>query len=229
MNMKLDLNNAAYSEAYIKQCAELDELFVSENQIREHEITLSKGYYVLSSQFERIVGDVTENGSNSSLYNSEHKLVHQWRSYTFKDRLYKMIEHSDGNLYLFYRQELYGYSLFNITTGEAFQYYPQAALDEVETFIITDVMYYDPIHEMLVTSGCYWAAPYSVMLLDFASPLNTPRYQIDVRSKIENGYYDYDDIDFVGCSGDELKLHSPNIGRNDRIVLKLSKVLPQSV
>ena len=77
------------------------------------------------------------------------------------------------------------------------QSFPSRRENLEETFIWTDV-HYDPESNLLAVSGCYWACPYSVIVLDFSEPMTEQpvEYWLDVRSIIDPNYELYDDIDF---------------------------------
>jgi hypothetical protein len=68
----------------------------------------------------------------------------------------------------------------------------------------------NPANNVLVVGGCYWAAPYRTLLLDFSEPMKETKW-VDVHEQFGEGYnlgYDtYGDIDFVRWYGDILILN----------------------
>jgi len=57
----------------------------------------------------------------------------------------------------------------------------------------------------MVVSGCFWACPSSVILIDFSTPL-LESAQIDINEFINQDYDYYDDINFVAWEGTDLVL-----------------------
>lgn len=68
-------------------------------------------------------------------------------------------------------EDLYGYSVLNLKTLECVHYIPsESHLDNKETFIWCDVNY-NINNNLLVVSGCYWATPYTLIVVDFTKPM----------------------------------------------------------
>lgn len=200
MEKKDGLENAAYSEEYLKRCAELDGLFSEEYQKDEKELFLSAKYILRVVTYSGSVSNYNLSGSMNYLLTKTRDLLHCWKSYDDDATFCSLITHQNGHEYLLYRQDLYGYSVYNIDDKEEFRYYPQCAVDGKESFIWTAV-YYNEINNFLAVYGCFWACPWSTLLVDFTNPMDISIFQSDVSDHIEG---EYDDVDFVRWNGENL-------------------------
>ena len=98
-------------------------------------------------------------------------MIYEWKNIYDKSRYATIIKHSDGNKYLLFSIDLYGYSVLNLKTLKCINYIPsKSRLDNKETFIWCGVNY-NPKNNLLVVSGCYFASPYSLIVLDFTKPM----------------------------------------------------------
>lgn len=73
----------------------------------------------------------------------------------------------EGELWLFFRKDLYGYTLLNPDTLEEHNYFPSEVLGGGEAFIPCEAA---AIKDVLVLFGCYWACPcfyYLLSLTDY--------------------------------------------------------------
>ena len=114
--------------------------------------------------------DSSKDGEVCRLY-KDKKMIYEWKNIYDKSRYATIIKHSDGNKYLLFSIDLYGYSVLNLKTLECINYIPsESYLDNKETFIWCDVNY-NPKNNLLVVSGCYFASPYSLIVLDFTKPM----------------------------------------------------------
>lgn len=201
--MVLDLTNVAYSAEYQTLCNEQDMLFAPTNKGDVDVISLELDYQVEveNYQWKSPEGGLIS-GHLGTLCRGKERL-HSWKCYDDSSNFFRLIHHSDGNDYLLFRQELYGFSVYNITTDESFQYFPKESFGEGETFIWTDVSY-NAEHNLLAVSGCYWACPWGVYIVDFASPLTESKFQLDIRDYIDGaaGFEEIDDIDFDAWTAD---------------------------
>lgn len=205
-----DLKNAAYTDKYKEQCTFYNPLFSDEYKKEVEELTLPYGYYILKTSYAGSVHNCNLSGNKCILYDVNKEQLHSWKNYDDECSFETLIEHTDGNKYLVYRQELYGYTVFNLTDKKEFQYYPQCVLDGNEYFIWTNIEY-NPLNNMLAVSGCIWGAPWGTLLVDFAHPMDEPRFQLDVIEQIAGGYDRYDDADFVRWEGTNLILSCYNV------------------
>lgn len=68
-------------------------------------------------------------------------------------------------LWIFFRKDLYGYTLLNLDTLEERNYFPSSAIEGGEAFIPCEAA---AIKDVLIFYGCYWASPYFYYLLSLA-------------------------------------------------------------
>lgn len=215
------LRNAAYSDKYREECAKFQPLFSDENRAEDEIIALPEDYKIFKTTYRGEVNGCNLHGSSCVLVDSRGEIIHTWNNFDDSAEFHTLIHHRNGNKYLVYRQELYGYTVFDLTNKRDFQYYPQCVLDGREYFIWTDV-HYNPLNNLLAVSGCIWAAPWGTLVVDFANPMAEPKFQHDIINCLEGGYDVYDDADFVRWDGLNLILSCYNIekkGKEEVIVL----------
>ena len=111
----------------------------------------------------------------------------------------EIIHHKNGHRYYAFHVDLYGISFLDVDTLEVYNYIPEGYEHKEEymcgeSFIITDV-HYDKESNLIAYGGCYWAAPYEVMVGDFSDPLNFNPHLVSLRN-ISDPEYNYEDIDF---------------------------------
>lgn len=190
------LENAAYSDQYQNGFKQYEALFLDENKKEVETIILSDEYKIRKTNYAGRVSDRNLDGHSCILFDKEDNVIHSWKSFDSDADFEKIITHQNKNNYLVYRQELYGYTVFDLTNRKEFQYYPQCVLDGREYFIWTDI-HYNPLNNLLAVSGCIWGAPYSTLLVDFSNPMATPKFQIDVIDCLPGDYDVYDNADFI--------------------------------
>lgn len=215
------LKNAAYSEKYREESMRYESLFLEENRKDSEEILLADGYKIEKTNYEGHIDNRNLHGHYCVLLDKGNNMIHYWKSFDNDADFEKIITHRNKNSYLVYRQELYGYSVFDLTNNECFQYYPQCVLDGREYFIWTDV-HYNSQNNLLAVTGCIWGAPWSTLLVDFSVPMATPKYQVDVIDCLSGGYDVYDDADFVRWDGECLVLNCYNTQTNLKEEITLS-------
>lgn len=209
--MKNDaLKNAAYSDRYKEENKQCESLFAEENKAESEEILLPDGYKIFKTTYRGKVNGCNLHGNSCVLSDSTGKAIHTWNNFDDDAEFHTLIHHLNGNTYLVYRHELYGYSVFDLTNNKEFQYYPQCVLDGREYFIWTDV-HYNPLNNLLAVTGCIWAAPWSTLIVDFENPMDEPEFQIDVINCLDGDYDVYDDADFVRWENEYLVLNCYNI------------------
>jgi hypothetical protein len=84
-----------------------------------------------------------------------------------EDRAFvNLIHHQNGRKYLLYRQDLYGYSVMDVESGQTVDFIPKSSFIplggkeiEAETFIWCDSKYCKT-NNLLVVYGCYWGCPF---------------------------------------------------------------------
>ncbi len=200
------MENAAYSLEYLatreKDCTDL---FKAEHFEKEEIEELGGGLSIAVkrysySGFERY--QYTVSGS----INHVMRCGVQIYSYEVMNTRRKptLITHQNGHEYLVFTRDLYGYSVLDLTDMQAYHYFPKSSFPEGETFIWCDA-YYNPVNNMLLVDGCFWAGPYGVVLVDFTNPMagNT---QIDVRAMLDPEYEFFGHIDFAAWDGTDLVL-----------------------
>ena len=206
------MSNAAYSYAYKQQWNDsIIQLFVNNNREESKEYHLSDKYSVRMTEYTGKVGEYTRYGSECTLVDCTGKTVYTWRSIDRRANFYKIINHSNGNEYLIFRQDLYGYSVLCIANQQAMQFFPKDSLNySEETFIWTDVDY-NSINNTLAVSGCYWAAPSGIHLFTFNNPMDEHQKFIDFIECFDGGYDSYcDDVDFVSWTNGDLHIKRLN-------------------
>ncbi len=98
----------------------------------------------------------------------------------------KLIHHQNGNEYLIFNTDLYGYSVMDIAGGDISHYIPKCSFNGTkETFIWTDVLYCK-INNLLVVDGCYWACQWTNEFYDFSQPMKLPLYLYGDGYQLEN-------------------------------------------
>ena len=157
---------------------------------------LLQGWTVCTSRYQ---GGVYR-AARHQLLDSGGQVVYTWDSLDFDGEFYTLVGHANGNHYLVFREDLYGYSVLEVETGRTMHYIPEKSwpLDGrqgEETFIWTNVAY-DAATNLLAVSGCYWACPNGTLLLDFADPLAEQDWKVwlDVQNVVDPDYDLYDDI-----------------------------------
>lgn len=95
--------------------------------------------------------------SRHRLLDNGGQVVYTWDNINNDGEFYSLFLHSNGNHYLIFREDLYGYSVLEVETGQAVHYFPDRSWQPGwETFIWTGVRY-DIRSSLLAVSGCYWA------------------------------------------------------------------------
>lgn len=155
------------------------------------------------------------------LYQTDTKIF-EWINIYGKSRFATMINHRDGNKYLLFDEDLYGYSVLNLSTLKSIHYIPlESHLNNKEfreTFIWCKP-HYNIYNNLLAVDGYYWASPNSIILLDFSNPMKivpTSNW-IEVNQKYNQGYEIFDDITFKEWNYDKLICNAK--GENNSILI----------
>ncbi len=171
-----------------------------------------------------------QRGSECELQGQRGEVFYRWYNIDNNAEFYRLIEHSDGNDYLIFRQDLYGYSVLNLQTMQDLHYIPAQSFpygkeDFAETFIWMDA-YYEPQSSLLAIPGCFWARPYSVAVLDFSQPLKANEAWLDIHLLVDANYDIYDNIDFAGWTDGTLVLTGVNCRTNtaDTMAVPINKL-----
>lgn len=229
--MAQNLQNAAYTKEYRVYRAKFEKLFVDALKTTSETIILTDGYKIEQTSYEGKIEECNLHGSSSILIDNDDNILHRWNNLDDNADFHTIIEHQDGRKYLIYREDLYGYSVYDLTHNRTFEYYPQCVLDGKEYFIWTEV-FYNRENNLLAVSGCIWGAPWSILLLDFEDPMKEPRFQKDIIDLLEGGYDNYDDATFISWDNQSLNVECYNWVKKEKekIVLKdIRKHITQSI
>ena len=201
MEHKIDFSNAAYSAEYInyrnkiinetynKKYKTGEEIFENKNNtddikiISEHYLTKDKNY----CEYNKIYKD--------------NSLLHEYFTLDDSGSFCEYIKYNNGLDYIFYKEDLYGYSVFEVPSKNVFNYYPMATFKgNTETFIGTDI-YYNIKNNIFAVGGCYWACPFEVFLVEIDNPMDDPF--TGIKNIYEIGY---DNIEFVKWENNDIIL-----------------------
>ena len=192
----------------------------------DHTEELADGFSVRFQGFSGEVGDLHLQMSEGVMVDPEGQGCFFWRNTDDDGEFASLIRHANGKRYLIFRFDLYGYGVLNMESLLDMRYFPPQSFPSKrenfeETFIWTGV-HYDPESNLLAVSGCYWACPYSVMVLDFSDPMTEQPVErwLDVRSIIDPNYEIYDDIDFDRWENGVLYLKGEGEPKKIRLTIK---------
>lgn len=198
--MEIDMTNIAYTQEYKKYLKQYESIFDRLYYKEMERMELSAGYVVEESSYAGEMEGRNITASESVLKDCTGKELHRYRNIDTGGSFHTLIHHSDTGYYLIYKIDLYGYAVFDLSSGKEFVHIPAGP----ESFIWTGVNY-NPENDLLVVSGCFWACPYGTHILDFSDPMKVTRW-IDIHRLIDDGYEKYDDVDFDRWENDTLIL-----------------------
>lgn len=191
-------------------------------------IKLVYGYFIKYYEYE----DKKSSFTVCELYN-ENILIYEWIIDCYSPRLSmcKIIHHSNGNNYFIFVEDLYGYSVLDLTTLESIHYIPEEShkenYDECEETFIWCECYYNSYNDLLAIDGCYWACPYTIIVVDFTNPMKIieSKHWLDIYYEINGLQLGISDIESVKwdnnqliCKSDELNNKSFNINKTFGVV-----------
>lgn len=173
------MENVAYTDAYKLHRESFDKLFELEPESCEDLYLGENNEYIVKTttftKTEIMDNNIISNHSVNkvTVLNKQDEIILEFKS--IDDNLFiKVIHHSNGNDYLIFRIDLYGYSIMDLTNNNISHYIPKASFDErEETFIWTDALYCE-VNDLLVIDGCYWAAQWTNEFYDFSNPMQLP-------------------------------------------------------
>lgn len=116
-----------------------------------------------------------------------------------------LVEHADGKSYYFYKEDLYGYSVYDIAKKQSFRYIPAHSWSGGETFIATSI-HYNPHNNLFAVEGCYWAGPSETFLFRIGNPMQRFDEYLSLHQLLDGDYEKYDDIEFERWDGNDLVL-----------------------
>ena len=107
--------------------------------------SLAEGYSVRTDYYTGQL-DYQICAARHSLLDGAGRAVHTWDNLDFDGEFCSLISHANGNHYLVFREDLYGYSVLEVETGRTMHYIPEKSwpLDGgigQETFIWTNAAY----------------------------------------------------------------------------------------
>ena len=205
--MQENMKNVAYTKEYLDMLDDIYcRLFIPKCYKNEVSKELEKNLRVLTKGYFYDNGDSKHpyklQGSETVIFRDETE-IYSYKTVDDADRDCWMFSHQNGHDYFLFARGLYGYSVLDLVTMQDYHFYPAESFPTGETFIWCDV-HYNPINNIMAVVGCYWACPYSVVLVDFSKPMEDTR-QIDINNFINKGDH-YDDMDFVAWDGTDLIL-----------------------
>ena len=160
---------------------------------------LPQGWTVRTSRYQ---GGVCR-AARHQLLDSGGQVVYTWDNINDDGEFYQLLPHANGNHYLVFREDLYGYSVLEVETGRTMHYIPEKSwpLDGrqgKETFIWTNVAY-DAATNLLAVWGCCWACPNSMVFLDFSDPLSEQDCGcwVEMHEIMDPDYDLFDDIEMT--------------------------------
>jgi len=198
MSIKLDMTNIYGTTEYAARRAYAEPVFAPEFKGEEETVQLDFGYRLVQHAYSGQIGQYRIHATENFLFAENGEEIYRWRNIDDDAEFAKIIAHQNGGAYLIFRVDLYGYGVLDLQTGQKFIHIPR----EKETFIWVDVNY-NRTNNILAVSGCYWACPYSTVLLDFSDPMRQTEW-IDLHEQLDSGFWLYDDIDFVRWDGESL-------------------------
>ena len=216
--------NAINSKTYQQWRDKCQAFFTSEYRSPDLDKTenLIDGFSVNFQTFHAEINECNLFLSENTLFDQAGKAIYTWRNLDTGGEFATMFLHSNGKHYLVFRIDLYGYGVLELESGKVLNYVPAEAYPEdyiptetypddsegfQETFIWTEVAY-DPESNLLAVSGCFWAWPYSVIIVDFSDPLSVQPVDcwLDTRDIIDPEYTNYDHTELVGWANGVLRL-----------------------
>lgn len=170
---------------------------------------LAEGYSVQTDYYEGYLEHQIR-VARHQLLDSTGQAVYTWDNLDFDGEFCTLISHANGRRYLIFRENLYGYSVLEIETGQALHYIPEKSwpLDGrpgQETFIWSGVSY-DAKSNLLAVFGCYWASTNDTLFLDFSDPMQIQDcgQWLEMHCVVDADYNWYDDIDLERFGADGL-------------------------
>lgn len=191
--------NIAYSEEY-KECRrKMDYVFDMKYQDKEVRTrivddgkhTLITYYY---SDFSHGTLDSNVRASRTEIINSKQKIVNEIKNIDYSVDFFSDIKHSNGNSYLFFSIDLYGYSIMDLSNYNVNHYIPvESFKNSQETFIWTDI-HYCKHNDLLAVDGCYWASPYGTEFYNITNPMELPFKKVCDSNDLEGIFSTDNDI-----------------------------------
>ena len=174
--------NIAYTDEYIKKFNKICNLIFSYDKTETNSIKLSNNYTLNCVEYtgKSIHGGIGD-GAKCTLLDISNNPIYEFDMTDLPSKIYfDIIHHENGSDYFIFKRELYGYSVLDINSLKSFHYIPDVHInDDGESFIWADI-FYNRNTNILAVEGCFWACPYSIILLDFSNPMTIYENQIPI-------------------------------------------------
>ncbi len=157
-------------------------------------------------------------GLVSRLYH-KNELIFEWSFTGASPRKASIIHHANGKTYLLYFEDLYGYSVLDLSSMQSIHYIPQESRETVkskfEVTFIWAVPHYYLESSLLAVEGCIWAYPYTVFVVDFSDPMRIVEagLWLDLRESVDSNTHD--EINFIEWTEDSLVCDTGVFSKND--------------
>jgi len=211
MSLDLDMTNIAYTDEYKTRRKKKDIVFNPENlsDTKIFEVdgyTAQRSYYSYKADVfdETVVIEPSGTASETVIFAPDGSEIYRFRNQAIDAEFLTLIKHSNGHEYFIFHIDLYGYGVFDITEKKEFFHIPRSK--DTETFIWVEV-FYNPLNNILVVSGCYWAYPYGLNLLNFSNPMTETKW-VDINRNIFPLFEGGSHIDFVRWDGTTMIIKS---------------------
>ena len=97
--------------------------FAEPDRIKELESGYSIKYYYYADEEHCLPGHAPVDGEICRLYKN-NEMVFEWKNTDGNSRMADIIHHADGNDYLIFDEDLYGYSVLNLADIQCMHYIP---------------------------------------------------------------------------------------------------------
>ena len=156
--MSDNMANIAYTKEYLEAFSDTYNKVISPGcSVREGYRELGNSISVLSKYSEYLYYPVNSQiqhrvfGSENTVYQNNKDI------FSFKtiddDYQCKVFSHQNGHEYLFFKKDLYGYSILDLSDMRDSDYFPTASFPTGETFIWCEP-FYNPVNNIVAVDGC---------------------------------------------------------------------------
>lgn len=153
-------------EDYLKECDQYFKEELGDNIEWKFDETITRKYKDYEAQLETYS---LKDSSKMSLGYANLKIlkngkeIYNCKNMGYMRDLLYFYNYNGQDYLLFRKDQIYGYTLFNLETLEEINYFPSAVVDEGDAYIITSAVLFKDI---LIFDGCFWGGPYCCYLLD---------------------------------------------------------------
>ena len=208
MGYRIDIGNIAYSPEYIDYRNDIiSSAYRPENKGSEEAGQMQADWF-RNNGMKMVVEEYCENEkrhycAHTKMYKNDI-MLHEYFNVYHQGFFCEYIAYSNGQDYIFYKEDLYGYSVFEVSGKRVFNYFPASTFkDREETFIGTDI-HYNAGNNIFAVGGCYWACPCGIFLVKIDNPLEQFTGLLDMHEML--GYDKYGDFDFIAWENNDLIL-----------------------